>query len=599
MAEEKKKKKITKKGLKDASTFLKFIGPYKWTWTIGWIFLVLSSTTAMMFPFLMGKLLGAETNESVNLQNGSGLIQSLDNINAVVLLLFIVFAVQAIFSFFRIVLFTRVTESALRDLRLAAFRKLVSLPMDFYNKSKAGELSSRIATDINLLQETLNTTIAEFVRQFFTIIIGIAFLAYFSIKLALIMLAVIPVMAIVAVFFGRFIKKLSKKAQNEAASSNVVLEESLTGISVVKSFTNELFEIKKYKTLIDNIKSLQVKNGLWRGAFVSFIFFFMFGSIIFVIWQGVIMVQNGEISFDHFASFILYTVFIGASFGSLPNLYSKIQQSIGATENLMEILNEEGEPTLSDNVPSIELQGKVAFQNVFFSYPQRADIEVLKGLSFEANTGQTIALVGASGAGKSTISNLLMGYYAPTSGEILFDGKDISSYDISALRANIGVVPQEVILFGGSIAENIAYGKPGASEQEIIDAAKQANAWEFIEKFPEGLQTQVGDRGIQLSGGQRQRIAIARAVLKDPEILILDEATSALDSASEKLVQDALNRLMKNRTSFVIAHRLSTIRNADQILVLENGKIVEQGKHDELLTNSSGTYTNLHQMQQD
>lgn len=599
MAEEKKKKKITKKGLKDASTFLKFIGPYKWTWTIGWIFLVLSSTTAMMFPFLMGKLLGAETNESVNLQNGSGLIQSLDNINAVVLLLFIVFAIQAIFSFFRIVLFTRVTESALRDIRLAAFRKLVSLPMDFYNKSKAGELSSRIATDINLLQETLNTTIAEFVRQFFTIIIGIAFLAYFSIKLALIMLAVIPVMAIVAVFFGRFIKKLSKKAQNEAASSNVVLEESLTGISVVKSFTNELFEIKKYKTLIDNIKSLQVKNGLWRGAFVSFIFFFMFGSIIFVIWQGVIMVQNGEISFDHFASFILYTVFIGASFGSLPNLYSKIQQSIGATENLMEILNEEGEPTLSDNVPSIELQGKVAFQNVFFSYPQRADIEVLKGLSFEANTGQTIALVGASGAGKSTISNLLMGYYAPTSGEILFDGKDISSYDISALRANIGVVPQEVILFGGSIAENIAYGKPGASEQEIIDAAKQANAWEFIEKFPEGLQTQVGDRGIQLSGGQRQRIAIARAVLKDPEILILDEATSALDSASEKLVQDALNRLMKNRTSFVIAHRLSTIRNADQILVLENGKIVEQGKHDELLTNSSGTYTNLHQMQQD
>lgn len=592
-----KRKKISKEGLKSAGNFLRFIKPYKWTWTVGWLFLVLSSITSMMFPYLLGKLLGAENTGSVSVQNSSDLINSLDNVNTVVVLLFVTFGTQALFSFFRILLFTRVTESALKDLRLNAFQKLISLPMDFFNKSKAGELSSRIATDINLLQETLNTTIAEFVRQVFTIGIGIAFLAYFSIKLALIMLAVIPIMAIIAVLFGRYIKKLSKKAQDEAASSNVVLEESLTGISVVKSFTNELFEIAKYSKRINNIKSLQIKAGAWRGVFVSFLIFCMFGAIIFVIWQGVLMVQNGEISFGHFASFILYTVFIGASFGALPNLYAKIQQAIGATENLMDILQEKGEPTLQKDVPKIELKGKVSFNNVSFSYPQRPDIKVLKGLSFDASKGQTIALVGASGAGKSTISNLLMGYYKPSDGQIIFDKKAIEDYDISALRQNIGVVPQEVILFGGSIAENIAYGKPDASESEIIEAAKQANAWEFIEQFPDGLHTQVGDRGIQLSGGQRQRVAIARAVLKDPEILILDEATSALDTASEKLVQDALNRLMKNRTSFVIAHRLSTIKNADQILVLENGIIAEKGTHDKLLTNSEGAYTKLHNIQ--
>ncbi|MFT5780415.1 MAG: ABC-type multidrug transport system fused ATPase/permease subunit, partial [Crocinitomicaceae bacterium] len=417
-------------------------------------------------------------------------------------------------------------------------------------------------------------------------------------KLALIMLATVPVVAIVAVIFGRFIKKLSKEAQEESANSNAMLEESLMGISNVKSFTNENMLIGKYIKIIESIKVLNIRSGLWRGMFISFIIFCVFGAIVFVIWQGVLMTQgpNPELDPTVFFSFIMYTVMMGASIGSIPNFYADIQKAIGATENLMDLIENESEVQILTGELKPTLSGALQFKNVQFSYPQRADAEVLKGLDINVQKNQTIALVGSSGAGKSTIVSLLLNYYPITGGSIEFDGTPIEDIEVHHLRSYMAIVPQEVILFAGTIEENIAFGRPEASHDEIVEAAKQANAWEFISGFPEQMATQVGDRGIQLSGGQKQRIAIARAILKNPTILILDEATSALDSESEKLVQEALERLMEGRTSIVIAHRLSTIRSADQIYVLEDGSIAEQGNHEELIS-KNGLYTRFVQLQ--
>lgn len=395
------------------------------------------------------------------------------------------------------------------------------------------------------------------------------------------------------------LKNYLKKAQDETATSSVIIEESLTGISNVKAFTNEALTLFKYKQSIEEIRTLNVKSGLWRGLFVSFIFFCLFGAIVFIIWQGLLMTQgpNPALSDRGFYSFIMLTVMMGASVGSLPELYANIQKAIGSTENLMTIIHTPGEKELLTGKLKPALTGKVSFNQVRFSYPQRPDIEVLKSISLSAEPNETIALVGSSGAGKSTLASLLLRFFDASSGELSFDGVPATDIDIEYLRANMALVPQEVILFGGTIAENIAYGKPGATEAEITQAAQQANALDFIHSFPEGFQTQVGDRGIQLSGGQKQRIAIARALLKNPTILILDEATSALDSESEKLVQEALETLMKGRTSFVIAHRLSTIRKADKIYVIDNGQVAEEGRHDQLLSIESGIYAGLVELQ--
>jgi ABC-type multidrug transport system fused ATPase/permease subunit len=592
-----KKIKLTKESIDKAKGIFVYLKPYRGVFLIGWLFLILSTSTGLIFPYMMGQLLGGNSSQSNSMADSVQLI-NLNNINTVAIALFILFAAQSIFSYFRVVIFTNVTENALRDIRKAAFSKLIYMPMDFFNQNKVGELSSRISSDIAQVQETLRTTIAEFFRQIVIVIGGIAFIFVFSWKLALIMLATVPIMAIVAVIFGRFIRKLSKKAQDHAATSNSIIEESLMGISNVKSFTNELLLLGKYGRTVEEIRDLNVKSGVWRGLFVSFIIFCLFGTIVFIIWQGLIMTQgpNPELSSKDFFSFIMYTIMMGASIGSLPDLYASIQKSIGATENLMDIINTPGEKELLKGLQKPNIEGVVEFKNVSFTYPQRNDINVLNGISFSAKTNETIALVGSSGSGKSTISSLLLHYYTINSGQILFDGIDIHEIDIEHLRNSMAIVPQEVILFAGTIRENITFGKPSATEDEIVEAAKQANAWEFIMSFPEGMETQVGDRGIQLSGGQKQRIAIARALIKNPTILILDEATSALDSESERLVQDALDKLMVGRTSFVIAHRLSTIKNADKILVIQHGTIIESGKHDELIK-KNGVYTNLVDLQ--
>ncbi len=590
--------KLTKDSIRKARGIFAFLKPYRGIFMIGWIFLILSTSVGLVFPFMMGQLLGSgSASQPASMEESVQLI-NLQNINDVALSLFILFIAQAVFSYFRVVIFTNVTENTLRDIRKAAFSRLIYMPMDFFNKNKVGELSSRISSDITQIQETLKTTIAEFFRQIVIVIGGIAFIFVFSWKLALIMLGTVPVMAVLAVFFGRFIRRLSKEAQDQAATSNSIIEESLMGIANVKSFTNEVFLLNKYGKAIEEIRNLNVKSGVWRGLFVSFIIFCLFGAIVFIIWKGLLMTQgpNPELSMQDFFSFIMYTIMMGASIGSLPDLYASIQKSIGATENLMDIIHTPSEQQLLKGKEFPEISGKIDFKSVRFAYPQRPDMQVLEDISFTAHPNETIAFVGSSGSGKSTISSLLLHLYSNHEGNIEFDGHEIREIDVHHLRQHMAIVPQEVLLFAGTIKENILFGKPTATDDEIMAAAKQANAWEFIQSFPDGLETQVGDRGIQLSGGQKQRIAIARALIKNPRILILDEATSALDSESEKVVQDALDKLMVGRTSFVLAHRLATIRHASQIHVIQQGKIVESGNHDELMR-QGGIYKNLVELQ--
>ena len=575
---------------------LSYLKPYLFTYSIGWIFLVLSTLAGLVFPYLMGGLLGADSGGSS--VDTIGQVLSKNSVNGIAFALFILFGIQSLFSFFRVVLFNNVTENALRDLRNDAFQRMIYMPMDFFNTHKVGELTSRIASDITQIQETMRTTIAEFFRQLVIVVGGITFLVFISWKLSLIMLATVPVMAIIAVIFGRYIRKLSKNAQDFTAESNSIIEEALSGIANVKAFTNEVFNLNRFRMNTQKMRDLNVKSGIWRGVFVSFIIFCLFGAIVFIIWQGMIMTQGAHPSLpkEGFYQFILFTILMGASIGSLPELYANIQKALGAVENLIEIMNTATERELVDGTKKPTLEGNIRLEDVHFQYPQRLDVPVLSGINFSIGRNQTLAVVGGSGAGKSTLASLLLRYYEPQSGAVFFDDTNTREIDLEYLRSHIAIVPQEVMLFADTIQENIRFGRPEASTQEIEDAAKAANALEFIQSFPEGMNTQVGDRGIQLSGGQKQRIAIARAILKNPALLILDEATSALDYESEKLVQDALDRLMTNRTAIVIAHRLSTIRKADKIIVLQEGKIMEEGNHETLIA-LNGAYARFVELQ--
>ena len=594
--DEVKRPKLNKDSIRKAKGIFQYLRPYALLYFVGWLFLVLSTTAGLVFPYLMGKLLGSTVSPS-DVAAPTGFL-TLTSVTSVATALFILFGVQALFSFFRVVIFNNVTENSLRDLRNDAFSKMVFMPMDFFNTNKVGELTSRVSSDITQIQETLRTTIAEFFRQIVIIVGGISFLFFISWKLALIMLATVPVMALIAVFFGRYIRRLSKEAQNFSANSNAIVEEALTGIANVKAFTNEYFNINRFRKNTQEMRDLNVRSGVWRGLFVSFIIFCLFGAIVFIVWQGLLMTQGAhpELSKEGFYQFVLFTIMMGASVGSLPDLYANIQKAIGATENLMDIVNGQSELDLHPGTKKNKITGEIEFKEVKFSYPQRNDMEVLKSVSFNIQPNQTFAIVGASGSGKTTITNLLLGFYKSDDGQVLVDGVSVNEYDLNHLRENMAIVPQEVMLFSGTIQENIRFGQTDATDEQVVLAAQQANAWEFIESFPDGMQTEVGDRGIQLSGGQKQRVAIARALLKNPSILILDEATSALDSESEKLVQDALQNLMKNRTSLVIAHRLATIRKADKILVMQNGAIVETGTHQELMQ-LKGNYANLVSLQ--
>jgi ABC-type multidrug transport system fused ATPase/permease subunit len=478
------------------------------------------------------------------------------------------------------------------------YNQLIRLPMSFFSERWVGELNSRITADIAVLQETFTFTIAQFIRQLIIIVGGISLLTLISYKLTLFMLAFVPLVAVGARIFGKKVRNLSKDAQSQVASSNVIVEETLQGINNVKAFNNENYETTRYFNATNEVIRIALQGAKWRALFISLIVFSLFTSIVGVIWFGVYLVNQGAgLSSGDLFKFILYTLFIGASISGMADLYSQVQKAIGATDSLLDILEESTELDLKgDCEEKTQLHGNVSFENVVFSYPSRPEVQVLKGINFDVEAGRKIALVGASGAGKTTITALLFRFYEPDSGTILLDGFPANEINLNCLRRQMAIVPQEVLLFGGTIFENIAYGNTEASEEEITEAARKANALEFIHSFPMGFQTVVGERGVQLSGGQKQRIAIARAILRDPRILVLDEATSALDTASESLVQAALNELMKGRTAIIIAHRLSTIREADSILVIDQGRIAEAGSHEELLARDNGKYLALQQL---
>ena len=582
------KKKITREGLRNAFKLYRYLKPFRREYFIGLFFLLGSSLASLAFPKLLGEL--------VNSGNKVAMTYSL---NQIAMLLVVVLLVQSIFSYFRIVLFNNVTEKTLAFLRQDTYKHLIKLPLKFFDQRRVGELNSRISSDIILLQETLTTTLAEFIRQIIIITGGIILLTFTSPKLTLFMLAVLPGIMILARVFGRFIRKFSKQVQTKVAESNIIVEETLQGIQSVKSYTNEYFEITRYQVKTEEIAQIGILSGKYKGAFSAFIVFGLFGALVAVIWRGSALLANGELVAGDLFSFVIYSAFVGGTIGGLASVYTSIQKFIGATEDLFGIFNEP-EEDIKEITPlnaNDTIHGEISFKNLTFAYPSRPNENVLRNIEVRIPANQMVALVGASGAGKSTIAALLLRLHDPISGELLFDGKASRQYSLSALRSQIALVPQDIFLFGGTIRENIAYGKTGATDEEIIDAAQKANAMEFINRFPEKLDTLVGERGTQLSGGQRQRIAIARAVLKNPKILILDEATSSLDSEAERLVQDALEKLMKGRTSVVIAHRLSTIRKADQILVLDQGQLVERGTHDQLIQFPNGIYRNLSDLQ--
>ena len=577
---DKRRKTLKISDLKQLSKIFAFVGPHKGLWALGFVFLLITMITSLLFPKLLGGLMSS----------------SPDNLRDNMLQMMGLLLVQSIASFFRVVIFVTVTERALAAIREDLYSRLIHLPMTFFSSKRVGELNSRVASDTSQIGETLTTTLAEFLRGISMVIGGITILAFTSIKLTLFIVAVIPPLILVTIIFGRFIRKYSKKVQDEVAASNTIVEETFAGIQTVKAFANEAWERNRYAKRVSAIVGIAVRGGYYRGAFASFITFGLFGAIALVIWFGAGMVHEGQLAGEKLNEFILYALFIGGSIGGLASVYAQLQKAIGATETIFNLMEETPEMDInSENAASIDVS-KVALSKVNFSYPTRTDVQVLKSVSFDLNRGKTLALVGRSGSGKSTIASLLMRFYAIENGVVTVNKKPLSEIDLKAWRNALAFVPQDVLLFGGTIRENIAYGDTKAGEEQIIEAAKQANAWEFIQGFPEGLETTVGERGVQLSGGQRQRIAIARALLKDPQLLILDEATSALDSESEQLVQEALERLMKGRTSVVIAHRLSTISNADQILVLNEGEVTERGSHDELI-DQGGIYAELVKLQ--
>lgn len=591
---DKDKVKLTKNSWKQAARLLNYVSPYRVKFGIGILVLIVGSVLSMLFPALTGQLVDAGSGEP-----SEKTMIDLTDVNTIALALFAIFLIQAVLSFFRVYLFNDVTERIMMQLRQETYAHIIRLPMTFFDQRRVGELNSRISADITQIQETFTTVLAELIRQFIIIIVSIIALGYYSVHLTLTMLASLPVVILIAVLLGKWVKKYSKATQGMISESNVIAEETFTAITSVKAYANEFYEVFRYKNKTEEVRTLAMKSAVARGLLSSFIIAALFGAIVLVIWQAAKLLQTGDITNGELISFIIYTVFVGASIGGTADLFARIQKAVGATEELFGIMDEAVEPITLKKFAETDAGFKpnVVFEHVHFAYPNRKDIQVLNDISFKVDEGKTVALVGASGAGKSTLISLLMRFYNPSSGEIRIGGKNILDYDISAIRNQMALVPQEVLLFGGSILENIAYGNPEATENEIKEAARKANALEFIEKFPEGFHTLVGERGVQLSGGQRQRVAIARAMLKNPSILILDEATSSLDSESERLVQQALETLMKGRTSIVIAHRLSTIRNADNILVMEHGVLKESGTHEELMQKENGIYAKLSSLQ--
>jgi len=598
-----KKSRFKLGDLKGFSQIAPYLKPHKWGFVLGIILLSMSGILTLLVTRLWGQLGGVgvlgdpgKTGNSTSQGVEAEILQNwnLNDLSTIGIAIAIVLIIQALLSFIRVFLFADMTEKMMLSMRKDAFEAIVSMPMGFYHDKRVGDLNSRISADITAIQDTFTTTLAELIRQLIIVGGGVAALAYFSVELTLLMLGTLPVVIIVAIFFGKFIKRLSKETQDEIAASNIIVQEVLTGIVNVKAFANEWFERNRYTEKVKSVRSLAMKGAMGRGAFASFIILFIFGAITLVIFKGAALMQQGELASEHFFTFLLMTGLVAGSIGGLAAEFGMVQKGLGAVESLMEILKEEREiKDFEASSAPLDLSKEIEFKGVDFHYEQRPDVPVLAGFNLKINEGEQVALVGPSGAGKSTVASLLLRFQNPIRGQITIGDMDASSLDLRGYRKSLAYVPQEVILFGEDIRTNIAYGKIEATDEEVKEAARRAYALEFIEEFPDGFETLVGERGIQLSGGQRQRIAIARAILRDPDLLILDEATSALDSVSETEVQKALEALMKGRSTLVIAHRLSTIKKAHKIAVLRDGAIIEEGSHEELMEKKGAYYNQV------
>jgi ATP-binding cassette, subfamily B, bacterial MsbA len=574
--------------LKQLRKLLAFLKPYKRRLALGIGAVVVASAMGLVFPLVIGRLVDTALAESA-----AGDVASL---NRIALFLLGVFAVQAVFNYVQQYQLAAVGEGVVADLRTRLYSHLMLLSLKFFDSRKTGEITSRLTSDVGVVQGTVSQSVASVASQTLTLLGGVVMLFVISARLSATVLVILPVLIVAARFFGKRLEKISMAFQDKVAEANSVAEEAIAGIRVVQWFGAEQVLVDRYSGSISDSYRLALRRARLRALFVPAVQFSVFATISLVLWFGGRLVLAGEITGGDLVTFLLYTFTVAGAIGTFTGLYSQLQEALGSTRRIFELLDEVSE--VAEPIDPIDLpvlQGAVSFDDVSFAYSDRAG-EVLQHVHVDAAPGQVVALVGPSGAGKSTMVQLVARFFDPTSGRICVDGVDVRRLRLAQLRSHMAAVPQDTHLFSGTIAENIRMGKPDAGDDEVVTAAVAANADEFISGFPDGYQTVVGERGVKLSGGQRQRVAIARALLKDPRILILDEATSALDSESESVVQDALAVLMKGRTTFVIAHRLSTVRNADRILVLDEGRIVEEGTHTQLLA-AGGLYADLAERQ--
>jgi ATP-binding cassette, subfamily B, bacterial MsbA len=568
----------------DWRRLLGYLKPYWRRMILAILALVLSTGLGLAFPLVIVNLL-----DSVTRAKDDG------PLNLLALLLVGIFLIQATFSALQSYLLSYIGERIVCDLRTAVYRQLQQLSLDFYARRRVGDVVSRLTSDVTQMRTVLTTNLTSFLSSALSLVGAVVIVVTMNARLSLFILALVPVLIGVAVIFGPRVQKISTQVQDRLAASTTVAEEGLQGIRVVKSFGREVYETLRYGRATENVFRASLRMSVYQSLFQAVMMFIGFGSVAAIMWYGGREVIAGRLSLAMITGFLIYGIAIATSVGGLGMLYGQLRAGIGGVQRVFEILD--SQPSVRDAVGAANLpalQGRISFEDVSFSYD--AETPVLQDVSLEVQPGEILALVGPSGAGKSTICNLIPRFYDPTGGTIRIDGRDLRAVTQQSIRDQVGIVPQETLLFGGTIRENILYGRLDATEAEMVAAARAANADDFILRFPRGYDTLVGERGTNLSGGQRQRIAIARAILKAPSILLLDEATSSLDNESEQLVQEALDRLMQNRTTVIIAHRLSTIKVAHRIAVLDGGRIVELGTHDELLERN-GLYARLYMMQ--
>ncbi len=584
--ETEQKFRLTREELGTYARLLTYVRPYKKWMIVSIIALLFSVGLGLILPLVVRNLV-----DLIFVDN------DLANLNRLAVGLFLVFILQSIFSFVHRLSLAYVGENAVKDIRVQVYSHLQALSLRFFSDYRTGEIVSRITNDTSLLQSAITDDLVALLRQVITLIGAAVLLFWLDWRLTLIILLGIPFITLTMVWLGRKIRRESKVVQDALAKSASVVEETTAAVRIVKSFARERYEIKRFSRAVDDIYAAAMRRAKIGAVLGPVIGFMAFASITITLWFGAYEVIQGQLTAGDLVAYLIYTMMVATPIASLASLYASFQGALGATERLFDLLDEESDiVSQPDAVFLPQLKGEVNFDEVSFTYTE--DIPVLREVSFRADPGKIIALVGPSGAGKSTLISLIPRFWDVNSGKVCIDGYDTREVDLRSLREQIGIVPQETILFSDTVFANIKYGNLEATREEVEAAAKAANAHEFIlHDLPEGYETEVGERGVKLSGGQRQRVAIARAILKDPRILILDEATSSLDSESESLVQEALEHLMQGRTSFVIAHRLSTIINADWVLVLNEGRLVEQGTHLSLLEQPNGLYAHLYEMQ--